>query len=137
MLALGGWKALAVYGLAYYIAGAAGVWLFYVQHQFEDAYWEEHPDWDYESSAMKGSSHLKLPGILRWFTGNIGLHHVHHLAPKIPNYRLKRCHDENPRLQKAPIVTILSGIAALRLALWDEDRRRMIRFSQVPKPVSA
>jgi omega-6 fatty acid desaturase (delta-12 desaturase) len=130
---LWGWWALALYGICYYFAAMSGVWLFYVQHQFEDAYWEEHEDWDYETSAMKGSSHLRLPKILQWFTGSIGLHHVHHLAPRIPNYRLQRAHDENPRLQTAPVVTIPSGLAALRLSLWDEDRRRLVPFNQVRK----
>jgi omega-6 fatty acid desaturase (delta-12 desaturase) len=129
----GGWRALALYAASYYFAAMAGVWLFYVQHQFEDAYWEEHAEWDYETSAMKGSSHLRLPGILQWFTGSIGLHHVHHLAPKIPNYRLQRAHDENPQLQSAPVITIPSGLAALRLSLWDADRRRLVRFRDVER----
>jgi omega-6 fatty acid desaturase (delta-12 desaturase) len=126
-----GWKTvLIVYGLPYYLAAMAGVWLFYVQHQFEDAYWTSHGDWDYATAALRGSSHLALPAPLRWFTGNIGLHHVHHLAPRIPNHRLQRCHDENPLMQTAPIVTLRSGMTALRLALWDEDRGRLIRFDQ-------
>jgi omega-6 fatty acid desaturase (delta-12 desaturase) len=127
-----GWKTvLVVYGLPYYVAAMAGVWLFYVQHQFEDAYWTSHGDWDYATAALRGSSHLELSAPLRWFTGHIGLHHVHHLAPRIPNYRLQRCHDENPLMQTAPIVTLRSGMTALRLALWDEDRGRLIRFDQV------
>jgi omega-6 fatty acid desaturase (delta-12 desaturase) len=127
-----GWKAVLVaYGLPYYLAAMAGVWLFYVQHQFEDAYWTSHGDWDYATAALRGSSHLKLSAPLRWFTGHIGLHHVHHLAPRIPNYRLQRCHDENPLMQTAPIVTLRSGVTALRLALWDEDRGRLIRFDQL------
>ena len=127
-----GWKTvLIVYGLPYYLAAMAGVWLFYVQHQFEDAYWTSHGDWDYATAALRGSSHLALPAPLRWFTGNIGLHHVHHLAPRIPNHRLQRCHDENPLMQTAPVVTLRSGMTALRLALWDEDRERLIRFDQI------
>jgi acyl-lipid omega-6 desaturase (Delta-12 desaturase) len=127
-----GWKTvLIVYGLPYYLAAMAGVWLFYVQHQFEDAYWTSHGDWDYATAALRGSSHLALPAPLRWFTGNIGLHHVHHLAPRIPNHRLQRCHDENPLMQTAPVVTVRSGMTALRLALWDEDRGRLIRFDQI------
>jgi omega-6 fatty acid desaturase (delta-12 desaturase) len=73
---------------------------------------------------------------LRWFTGNIGLHHVHHLAPRIPNFRLQRCHDENPLFQQAPVVTPLSGLAALRLSLWDEDQRRLVRFKDLKTPAS-
>jgi omega-6 fatty acid desaturase (delta-12 desaturase) len=128
---LWGWRGLAVWGAAYYLAAATGVWLFYVQHQFEDAYWESHAAWDYEQSAMRGSSHLRLPRLLQWFTGNIGLHHVHHLAPRIPNYNLQRCHDADSRFQSAPVITIAEGIRALRLALWDEERRRLVGFDQI------
>jgi acyl-lipid omega-6 desaturase (Delta-12 desaturase) len=122
---------LLVYGVSYYFAAMAGVWLFYVQHQFEDAYWEEHEEWDYLTASLKGSSYLRLPALFRWFTGNIGVHHVHHLAPRIPNYRLQRCHDENQIFHAAPVVTPRTGMAALRLALWDEDRRRLIRFDEL------
>jgi omega-6 fatty acid desaturase (delta-12 desaturase) len=128
---LGGWDMLLVYGVAWYFAAMAGVWLFYVQHQFEDAYWEEHGGWDYVDASIRGSSYLKLPALLRWFTGNIGVHHVHHLAPRIPNYRLQQCHDENPIFHDAPELTLVSGMTALRLALWDEDRRRLVRFDEV------
>ncbi len=130
-----GWKAVVfVYFPSYYIAAMAGVWLFYVQHQFEEAYWEPHQDWDYVTAALKGSSHLHLPDLLQWFTGHIGMHHIHHLAPKMPNYRLQRCHDENPVFQDAPVVTVRSGMAALRLALWDEDRQRLSRFDEIVVP---
>ena len=124
-----GWQTVLIaYALPYYFAAMAGVWLFYVQHQFEDAYWEPHGEWDYVEAALRGSSHLQLPGVLRWFTGNIGLHHVHHVAPRIPNYRLQQCHDANATFQRSPTVTMRSGMAALRLALWDEDRGRLIGF---------
>lgn len=127
-----GWKSvLVVYALPYYLAAMAGVWLFYVQHQFEDAYWAPHTDWDYVDAALRGSSHLKLPRPLNWFTGDIGLHHVHHVAPRIPNYRLQRCHSENPMFHQSPTVTMRSGTAALRLALWDEERQRLVRFKDV------
>jgi len=127
-----GWKAtLLVYGLPIYLAAMAGIWLFYVQHQFEDAYWESHDQWDYVTACLRGSSHLKLPAVFQWFTGSIGLHHIHHLSPRIPNYRLQRCHDDNVLFQSAPEVTFRSGMAALRLALWDEDRRRMVRFDEL------
>jgi omega-6 fatty acid desaturase (delta-12 desaturase) len=128
-----GWLALLTWWLGFYVSAVAGVWLFYVQHQFEDAYWEQHANWDYETSAIRGSSYLKLPGILQWFTGNIGLHHVHHLAPRIPNYRLQQCHDENPPLHRAPVITIRSGLAALTLSLWDEEKRRLVRFRDVKR----
>ena len=136
LLALGfwllGWQAVVIaYLVPYYLAAMAGIWLFYVQHQFEDAYWAPHQGWDYADAALQGSSHLVLPPILRWFTGNIGLHHVHHVAPRIPNYRLQECHDQNEVFHMSPTVTPLSGIAALRLALWDEDRQRLVAFRDV------
>ena len=127
-----GWK--AVFGLyipAYYLAAAAGIWLFYVQHQFEEAYWERGKQWDYATAAITGSSHLRLPGVLNWFTGSIGLHHVHHLGPKIPNYRLRRAHEENPIFHAAPVLTLRSAFRTLRLTLWDEERQRMIGFREL------
>jgi acyl-lipid omega-6 desaturase (Delta-12 desaturase) len=127
-----GWKTLLIaYALPYYLAAMAGIWLFYVQHQFEDAYWTSHDEWDYVEASLRGSSHLKLPAPLNWFTGDIGLHHVHHVAPRIPNFRLKKCHESNPLFHSSPTVTIRSGTAALRLALWDEERKRMVRFRDV------
>ncbi len=122
---------LLVYFPAFYLAAAMGIGLFYVQHQFEDAYWEPHGAWDYTAAALQGSSHLKLPRILQWCTGSIGLHHVHHLSPRIPNYRLQKCHDENPIFHQAPVVTLTRSFRLLNLALWDEDRRRLIRFDEV------
>jgi omega-6 fatty acid desaturase (delta-12 desaturase) len=113
------------------VAATAGVWLFYVQHQFEDAYWAEHESWDYTAAAIQGSSYLRLPKLLQWFTGNIGLHHIHHLSARIPNYALQRCHDENPQLQAAHVLTIRSGMRTLALRLWDEEARRMISFRQL------
>jgi omega-6 fatty acid desaturase (delta-12 desaturase) len=127
-----GWKSLLfAYALPYYLAAMAGVWLFYVQHQFEDAYWAPHESWTYVDAALQGSSHLRLPRVLQWFTGSIGLHHVHHVAPRIPNFRLQSCHDATPLFARSPVITPRSGMAALRLALWDEDRRRLVRFRDV------
>jgi omega-6 fatty acid desaturase (delta-12 desaturase) len=127
-----GWKSLLLaYILPYYLAAMAGVWLFYVQHQFEEAYWAPHQDWSYADAALQGSSHLRLPRVLQWFTGSIGLHHVHHVAPRIPNFRLQSCHDATPLFAKSPVITPLSGMAALRLALWDEDRQRLVRFRDI------
>ena len=128
-----GWKSVVLgYLLPFYLAGIAGVWLFYVQHQFEDAYWERHDEWGYVDAALRGSSHLRLPVVLQWFTGSIGLHHVHHVAPRIPNYRLQRCHDSSPLFAASPVITMRSGMSALRLALWDEDAQRLVRFRDVP-----
>ena len=127
-----GWKTVVfAYALPYYLAAMAGVWLFYVQHQFEDAYWSDHGEWDYAEASLRGSSHLRLPALLQWFTGNIGLHHVHHIAPKIPNYMLQPCNDSSEIFQRSPVVTLRSGMTALRLALWDEDQKRLVRFRDV------
>jgi omega-6 fatty acid desaturase (delta-12 desaturase) len=111
------------------IAGAVGIWLFYVQHQFEDVYWEGHGSWTYAESALRGSSYLKLPKVLQFFTGNIGLHHVHHLSPRIPNYNLQRAHDENPVFHDVPTLTLWDGIRALRLKLYDEQGGRLVSFA--------
>ena len=110
------------------LSGTAGVLLFYVQHQFEDAYWREGGAWDYATAAVAGSSYFRLPKVLQWFTGNIGFHHVHHLSPKIPNYQLERCHKENPTFQKVTTLTIGQSIRTLGLKLWDEESGRMVGF---------
>lgn len=124
---------LLAYLPAIVIAAVAGTWLFYVQHQFEDTYWERHAEWDYATAAVLGSSHLKLPAVLQWFTGNIGLHHVHHLGPRIPNYRLVECHERNPLFHQAKVVTLASGFHLMRLALWDEGRRRLVSFREAAR----
>src|ERR1019366_8200223 len=131
ILAPGAQSLLVIYLPAYYLATMAGVWLFYVQHQFEDAYWESHENWDYATAAVQGSSYLRLPRVLQWFTGSIGLHHVHHLGPRIPNYMLQRAHDENPIFHEAPVMTIRKGVRALGLTLYDEQQRHMIRFKDL------
>ena len=131
ILAAGAESLLVIYLPAYYLATMAGVWLFYVQHQFEDAYWESHENWDYATAAVQGSSHLRLPRVLQWFTGSIGLHHVHHLGPRIPNYRLQRAHDENPIFHEAPVMTIRQGLRAMWLTLYDEQQKHMIRFKDL------
>jgi acyl-lipid omega-6 desaturase (Delta-12 desaturase) len=112
------------------LAGAAGIWLFYVQHQFEDAYWESGEGWSYADAALRGSSYLKLPKLLQFFSGNIGLHHVHHLSARIPNYNLQRAHDENPIFHDVPILSLGDGLRAVRLKLWDEERGRMVTFAE-------
>ena len=112
------------------IAASVGVWLFYVQHQFEHTYWEHTPEWDYILAAMHGSSYYELPRVLQWFTGNIGFHHIHHLSPRIPNYNLQRCHEENPTLQRVERLTIASSLKTIGLVLWDEERRCLVTFQE-------
>jgi omega-6 fatty acid desaturase (delta-12 desaturase) len=118
-----------IYVPVFMLAGASGIWLFYVQHQFEDTYWEEHAAWDYVSASIQGSSYYKLPAVLNWFTCNIGLHHVHHLSPRIPNYRLQACHRANARLQEATTIGLLQSRASVRLTLWDEETNRLVGWS--------
>jgi omega-6 fatty acid desaturase (delta-12 desaturase) len=113
------------------IGAGAGVWLFYVQHQFEGVYWERHASWDYEAAAIKGSSFYELPRVLQWFTGNIGFHHIHHLSPRIPNYYLERCHRENPMFQVVKPITLLSSLKSLELRLWDEEQRQLVGFGHL------
>lgn len=110
------------------LAGGAGVWLFYVQHQFADAYWASHDDWDYTDAALQGSSFYKLPAVLRWFSGNIGFHHIHHLSPQIPNYHLQRCHNAAPLFGQVPTLTLAASFKSATLRLWDQQRRRLIGF---------
>jgi omega-6 fatty acid desaturase (delta-12 desaturase) len=112
------------------LAGSAGIWLFYVQHQFEDAYWESAETWSYADAALRGSSYLKLPRVLQFFSGNIGLHHVHHLSARIPNYNLQRAHDENAIFHEVPTLSLGDGLRAVRLKLWDEKGRRMVTFAE-------
>lgn len=128
------WLFLLIFIPTYYLAAAVGIWLFFLQHQFDEAYWERHEHWDYATAAIAGSSYFRLPAVLQWFTGNIGLHHVHHLGPRIPNYRLQRCHDENPLFHEAPVITLARSMQLLRLALWDEDRQRLVRFAEAHAP---
>jgi omega-6 fatty acid desaturase (delta-12 desaturase) len=111
------------------VAMISGVWLFYVQHQFEGVYWERHKKWDFTKAALEGSSFYRLPKVLQWFTGNIGFHHVHHLSPRIPNYKLEKCHKENPIFQQSKMLTLLSSLSSLTLRLWDEDAHRLVGFS--------
>lgn len=113
------------------VAGTAGVWLFYLQHQFEDAYWERGADWDYTDAALRGSSFYKLPRVLQWFSGNIGFHHVHHLSPRIPNYNLERCHLSDPMFQEVRPMTLWGSLRSLGLRLWDESSKKLIGWRQL------
>ena len=110
------------------LASSAGVWLFYVQHQFEHTYWEWDADWNLHTGALHGSSHYDLPPVLRWFTANIGIHHIHHLASRIPCYRLGEALRDHPELRAVSRLTLMASFRCLRLALWDEDRRRLVAF---------
>jgi omega-6 fatty acid desaturase (delta-12 desaturase) len=113
------------------VAGLVGVWLFYIQHQFDGTYWERHGEWDYVTAALNGSSYFKLPKVLQWFTGNIGLHHIHHLSSRIPNYALQQCMDENPMFQDVTTITLGSSLKSLRLNLWDESQQRLVGFGHL------
>jgi omega-6 fatty acid desaturase (delta-12 desaturase) len=110
------------------IAASTGVWLFYIQHQFETAHWDHSADWSFHDAALHGSSHLELSPVLRWFTANIGVHHVHHLASRIPFYRLPEVLMAYPGLGTMNKFTALQTLGTLRLALWDEDQRRLVPF---------
>jgi omega-6 fatty acid desaturase (delta-12 desaturase) len=126
-----GWQSfLLVWAPPASLAGSIGIWLFYVQHQFEDAYWQTPANWSYADAALRGSSYLRLPKVLRFFSGNIGLHHVHHLNARIPNYNLQRAHDENPLLHTVPTLSLTDALQTVRLKLWDEERRKLVTFAQ-------
>jgi omega-6 fatty acid desaturase (delta-12 desaturase) len=113
------------------VAGGAGVWMFYVQHQFEDVYWERGENWDYTAAALQGSSFYKLPRILQWFSGNIGFHHIHHLSPRIPNYNLERCHRADPLFQQVKPITLTSSLKSMTYRLWDEKRKKLVGFAEL------
>lgn len=126
-----GWQAwLLVQMPTMIIAATLGVWMFYVQHQFEDVYWEGNESWSYADAAMRGSSYLKLRQPLQFFTGNIGIHHVHHLSAKVPNYNLQRAHDENPIFRDVPVLTAWDGARAIRLKLIDPEGGRLLTWSE-------
>jgi acyl-lipid omega-6 desaturase (Delta-12 desaturase) len=110
------------------IAGSIGVWLFYVQHQFDPTFWARKPEWSFQEAALYGSSHYQLPGVLRWFTANIGMHHVHHLCSRIPYYQLPKALRDHPELDNVSQLTILQSFNCVRLALWDEQERRLVSF---------
>jgi omega-6 fatty acid desaturase (delta-12 desaturase) len=115
-----------------HVAAAAGGWLFFIQHQFEETTWDKAEGWDFQVAALLGSSYYKLPGLLNWFTGNIGLHHIHHLNSMIPNYRLMACLKASPELMSINRLTLRDSLKCARLKLWDEDARRLIRFDELP-----
>jgi acyl-lipid omega-6 desaturase (Delta-12 desaturase) len=122
---------LLIQSIVMTIAGGIGLWLFYVQHQFEGVYWERSDNWDYTSAALRGSSYYKLPKVLQWLSGNIGFHHIHHLNPRIPNYNLQRCHESDRLFQQVTTVTLISSLRSLRLRLWDEQRGKLVGYAHL------
>ncbi|ESU33732.1 fatty acid desaturase [Bacillus sp. 17376] len=127
-----GWKAfLMVEGPIFFIAGMFGIWLFYVQHTFEDSYFEADKDWEYVRAAVEGSSYYQLPKVLQWITGNIGYHHVHHLSPRVPNYKLEDVHKNTKPLQNVPTITLSTSLTSLKFRLWDERKKQFISFKEM------
>ncbi len=115
------------------IAGSIGVFLFYVQHQYEDTYWRYRDAWNYYDAGLEGSSYFVLPAVLRWFTANIGFHHIHHVCSRIPNYRLQRCFEENLEVQRVTRLSIVESVRTLRMSLWDEEERKLVGFRDLPR----
>jgi omega-6 fatty acid desaturase (delta-12 desaturase) len=113
------------------MAASAGMWLFYVQHQYEDAYWTRHESWDLTKSGLEGSSYYKLPKVLQWLVGNIGLHHIHHVKANIPNYNLQSCYNEVSALQTVTPLTIGKSFKSLWLNLWDEQKQKLVSFRSI------
>lgn len=127
-----GWQSfLLVHGSIFLIAGSIGIWLFYVQHTFEDSYFEEDKEWEYVKAAVEGSSFYKLPKILQFLTGNIGFHHVHHLSPRVPNYKLEEAHNNTLPLKNVPTITLATSLRSLRFRLWDEQNNNFVSFKEV------
>jgi len=127
-----GWQAfLLVQGITLFVAGSLGIWLFYIQHTYEDSYFEHDTEWDYVKAAVEGSSYYKLPKLLQWATGNIGFHHVHHLAPRVPNYNLEKAHNETPPLHSATTITLRTSFESLRYKLYDEELGKFVTFKDV------
>jgi len=129
----GVWSLVKVYLPVLWIAGIVGIWLFYVQHQFEGVYWSRDEEWDYVASALKGASFYRLPKLMQFFSGNIGFHHIHHLSPRIPNYRLEECHASNPVFQsEVKSIGFFEAMRMVRLQLIDEaNNNTMITFQDI------
>ena len=129
-----GWQDfLLIQAPVLFLAGSTGVFMFYVQHQFEDVYWETNDNWDYKDAALRGSSYLRLPKVLQYFTGNIGLHHVHHLSARIPNYNLQRAHDELELFREVPTLTLRDGVKCARLKVVDAQERRLLTWAEAKR----
>ena len=131
------WQAvLLVYGVTLFIAGSLGIWLFYIQHTYEDSYFEYDTEWDYVKAAVEGSSYYKLPKLLQWVTGNIGFHHVHHLAPRVPNYHLEAAHESIPPLQQATTITLTTSLESIRYKLYDPERKKFVTFKEAEEIIA-
>lgn len=127
-----GWQSfLLVQGSIFMISGSVGIWLFYVQHTFEDSYFEVNSEWEYVLAAVEGSSFYKLPKFMQFLTGNIGYHHVHHLSPRVPNYKLEEAHNNTEPLQNVPTISFATSLKSLRFRLWDEDTKNFVSFRDV------
>jgi omega-6 fatty acid desaturase (delta-12 desaturase) len=134
LVAVFGWQNVLLVHLPTSIfAAVMGVWMFSLQHRFDGAVWARETSWNAAAASIEGSSHLVLPRLLQWFTGNIGFHHIHHLDPGVPNYRLEACHRSDERFARAPTVTLWQGLSAMRYCLWDEENGRLIRM---PRPIA-
>jgi len=135
MCALVGWQEFLLVQLPItLLAGSAGVWLFYVQHQFEGTYWARQDEWSFHGGALQGATHYDLPGVLRWFTANIGIHHVHHLASRIPSYRLREVLADHPELRDVGRLTLRQSLQCFRLALWNEESGKLVAFRALRAP---
>ena len=136
-LIFGFWNFLWIQLTIAAVSGAFGVWLFYVQHQFEDTYWRSGEDWDYATAAMEGSSFYKLPALMNWFSGNIGYHHIHHLSSRIPNYNLQACHRAEPFFQQVPELTLWKSLKSMKLRLWDEESKKLVGYGILKERMQA
>ncbi|MBU8583845.1 MULTISPECIES: fatty acid desaturase [Bacillus] len=129
-----GWQNfLLVQAPIFMISGSLGIWMFYIQHTFEDSYFEEDEHWEYVKAAVEGSSFYKLPKVMQWLTGNIGFHHVHHLSPRVPNYKLEEVHNNIKPLQNVPTITLATSLKSLKFRLWDEESKKFVGFSHLKK----
>jgi omega-6 fatty acid desaturase (delta-12 desaturase) len=134
----GGWPVLLTQGPITLMASAVGTWLFYIQHQFENTHWEAADAWRFEDAALHGSSYYDLPAVLDWFTAHIGVHHIHHLCSRIPNYRLRQCLADNPALrEQANRLTFRQSLHCARLTLWDEASRQLVSFREARRRLPA
>jgi acyl-lipid omega-6 desaturase (Delta-12 desaturase) len=126
----GSWPHLALQAFCMSVTACIGVWFFYVQHQYERTYWRRGDEWDFVEGSLRGSSYYRLPRVLQWITGNIGFHHIHHLNSRVPNYRLEACYRDNPELRECETLTLRESLRCARLALWDEERGRLVTFAE-------